>query len=66
MNSLSKALRDGYYPRTMRVSQYDSLRILDDFHCWDFAATSFYAHYMTKSGVQKKCLIIVFQKDIKC
>lgn len=63
MNSLSKALSDGHYPKVIRVSEYDSFGILDEFYCWAFADTSFYAHYMTRSGASKKCLVMIFKGE---
>ena len=70
MNLLSKALKDGHYPKTMIVSMKDAYRILDTFHTSMLKQESSYydlnefagyftAYYNTKKGVQKSCFIIM-------
>lgn len=70
MNLLSKALKDGHYPKTMILPMQDAFRILDNFNSsmlkqegsfYDLNefAGYFTAYYNTKKGVQKSCLILM-------
>ena len=64
MNPLSQALKNGHYPKRMVVSRRQVSYILKCFQTkWEpakVAPTEAYctAYYMTKTGQQKKCLIV--------
>lgn len=70
MNCLSLALKNGHYPRTMKVSKKQAEGIVKHFYTdWQAPLRSFsdlsiydayfYAYYTTKTGKDRKCFILV-------
>jgi hypothetical protein len=70
MNVLSQALKNRHYPKTMIVSRDQAWEIMDHFYCilnanptsfYDLNkyATYFEAYYNSKTGINKKCLVLM-------